>query len=91
MDAGLKVSQDGAGNISAILPSYSSSARTIMVGSHLDTVPNGGRYDGALGVVAGLEVLRTIKEAGLKLHHHLEAIDFTDEEGTATGNGPPAG
>lgn len=87
VDAGLIVSQDGAGNISAILPSDSSSARTIMVGSHLDTVPNGGRYDGALGVVAGLEVLRTIKEAGLKLHHHLEAIDFTDEEGTATGNG----
>jgi N-carbamoyl-L-amino-acid hydrolase len=51
------------------------------MGSHLDTVPNGGLYDGSIGVLAGLEVLRTIKEAGLELPVHLEAINFTDEEG----------
>ena len=58
---------------------------TLLLGSHLDSVPNGGRFDGALGVMAAFEVLRTIKEAGLKLRLNLEAIDFTDEEGTLVG------
>ena len=58
---------------------------TLLLGSHLDSVPNGGRFDGALGVMAALEVLRTIKEAGLQLNVNLEAIDFTDEEGTLVG------
>jgi len=83
----LTVTQDGIGNLSAIWPSATPGARTVMFGSHLDTVPHGGRFDGALGVVAALEVLRTIQEARLSLPCHLEAISFTDEEGTATGNG----
>src|SRR5919108_5262029 len=58
---------------------------TLLLGSHLDSVPNGGRFDGALGVMAALEVLRTIKDTGLKLKVNLEAIDFTDEEGTLLG------
>jgi beta-ureidopropionase / N-carbamoyl-L-amino-acid hydrolase len=58
---------------------------TLLLGSHLDSVPNGGRFDGALGVVAALEVLRTIKENGIRLRFNLEAIDFTDEEGTLIG------
>jgi N-carbamoyl-L-amino-acid hydrolase len=58
---------------------------TLLLGSHLDSVPNGGRFDGALGVMAALEVLRTIKEAGLRPRLNLEAIDFTDEEGTLVG------
>src|SRR6266511_455150 len=58
---------------------------TLLLGSHLDSVPNGGRFDGALGVMAAFEVLRTIKDAGLKLNVNLEAIDFTDEEGTLVG------
>ena len=53
-----------------------------MLGSHLDSVPDGGRFDGALGVLAALEALRCVKEAGLCLPVNLEAIDFTDEEGT---------
>src|SRR6185369_3247840 len=48
-------------------------------------VPDGGRFDGALGVIAALEVLRTVKESGIKLNMNLEAIDFTDEEGTLVG------
>ena len=60
-------------------------AQTLLLGSHLDSVPNGGRFDGALGVMAAFEVLRTIKDAGLKLRFDLEAIDFTDEEGTLVG------
>lgn len=58
---------------------------TLLLGSHLDSVPNGGRFDGALGVMAALEVLRTIKDAGISLRMNLEAIDFTDEEGTLVG------
>ncbi|HLO31902.1 MAG TPA: Zn-dependent hydrolase [Anaerolineales bacterium] len=58
---------------------------TLLLGSHLDSVPNGGRFDGALGVMAAFEVLRTIKEAGIGLRVNLEAIDFTDEEGTLVG------
>jgi N-carbamoyl-L-amino-acid hydrolase len=60
-------------------------AMTLLIGSHLDSVPNGGRFDGALGVVAALEVLRTIKENGIQLGVNLEAMDFTDEEGTLVG------
>ena len=60
-------------------------AMTLLLGSHLDSVPHGGRFDGALGVMAAFEVLRTIKDEGLKLKVNLEAIDFTDEEGTLVG------
>jgi N-carbamoyl-L-amino-acid hydrolase len=83
--AGLALQIDGAGNHSAILRCPNSSAQTLLLGSHLDSVPDGGRYDGALGVTAALEVLRTMQEAGLRLPVHLEAIDFTDEEGTLVG------
>jgi len=99
--AGLGFRTDGAGNHSAVIaseaqesPSESGIAsrrlamtkpQTLLLGSHLDSVPDGGRFDGALGVAAALEVLRTIKAAGLKLRLNLEAIDFTDEEGTLVG------
>lgn len=82
---GFEVRQDGCGNVSVLLPSTNPDAQIVMCGSHLDSVPNGGRFDGALGVVAALEVLRTIREAGLTLPHHVEAMNFTDEEGTWAG------
>ena len=100
-NAGLEFRTDGAGNHSAVLPISSAlpkdtgtvvsgaggevEAPTLLLGSHLDSVPNGGRFDGALGVMAAFEVLRTIQDAGLKLKLNLEAIDFTDEEGTLVG------
>lgn len=80
--AGLDVRRDGAGNLSAVLPADDPDAQTVLLGSHLDTVPNGGRYDGALGVLAALEALCTISEADVSLPYHLEAISFTDEEGS---------
>ena len=83
--AGLSFRTDGAGNHSAFLPCGPEDAPTLLIGSHLDSVPNGGRFDGALGVMAALEVLRTVKDHGLHLNFHLEAIDFTDEEGTLVG------
>lgn len=92
---GLEFRVDGAGNHSAILatdgrvaPPESGGAyrdQTLFLGSHLDSVPNGGRFDGALGVIAALEVLKTIKENNIELRVNLEAIDFTDEEGTLVG------
>lgn len=83
--AGLETRIDAAGNHSAVLPAASAGARTLLLGSHLDTVPTGGRYDGALGVLAALEVLRAVKDAGLDLRVTLEAADFTDEEGALVG------
>ncbi len=78
---GLMVRDDDAGNLSGILPSGNPDARTLLIGSHMDSVPNGGRYDSSVGILAGLECLQTIRERGISLPFHLEAIDFTDEEG----------
>jgi beta-ureidopropionase / N-carbamoyl-L-amino-acid hydrolase len=83
--AGLETAVDAAGNHSALLRAHDANAPTLLLGSHLDSVPNGGRYDGALGVLAALEVLRTVRDAELELPVTLEAIDFTDEEGTLVG------
>jgi N-carbamoyl-L-amino-acid hydrolase len=83
--AGLELRVDGAGNHSALLACGPAGAPTLLLGSHLDSVPYGGRFDGALGVLAALEVVRVVKEKGVKLPLHLEAIDFTDEEGTLVG------
>jgi N-carbamoyl-L-amino-acid hydrolase len=85
--AGLEFQMDGAGNHSAVIASGEERAltKTLLIGSHLDSVPNGGRFDGALGVIAALEVLKTVKENRIPLKFNLEAIDFTDEEGTLVG------
>jgi beta-ureidopropionase / N-carbamoyl-L-amino-acid hydrolase len=80
--AGLETRVDPAGNHSAILGSR---GPTLLLGSHLDSVPNGGRFDGALGVIAALHVLLAVQRSGLELPVTLEAIDFTDEEGTLVG------
>lgn len=81
IDAGLGVRDDDAGNLSGVLHSDLPDAKTLLIGSHLDSVPNGGRYDSSVGAIAGLECLRTIREAEIKLPVHVEVIDFTDEEG----------
>ncbi len=81
-DAGLDFEQDGAGNLFGTLPCANPEAKTILAGSHLDSVPNGGRFDGPLGVLSTLEALRTIKEAGVSLPVHLQCVSFSDEEGT---------
>ncbi|MEL6525150.1 MAG: Zn-dependent hydrolase [Chloroflexota bacterium] len=82
---GLTYRMDGAGNQSAVLESNHPNAKTLLIGSHLDSVPNGGRFDGALGVVAALETALTLKDAGESLPVHIEVINFTDEEGTIVG------
>ncbi|HKZ69374.1 MAG TPA: Zn-dependent hydrolase [Anaerolineales bacterium] len=85
-EVGLETRVDSAGNHSAILRSPTHpNAHTLLLGSHTDSVPAGGRFDGALGLLAALEAVRTVRDAGLQLPVHLEAIDFTDEEGTLVG------
>jgi N-carbamoyl-L-amino-acid hydrolase len=83
--AGLLTRTDSAGNHSALLEGVGDAPRTLLMGSHLDSVPGGGRFDGALGVLCALEVVRTVADRGLRLPVTLEAIDFTDEEGTLLG------
>ncbi|HTU01564.1 MAG TPA: Zn-dependent hydrolase [Candidatus Sulfotelmatobacter sp.] len=81
-EAGLQARVDAAGNI---LGRWQAGAPAVLVGSHIDTVPEGGTLDGALGVLAGLECLRRIKEDGVALRHPLELVAFTDEEGAFGG------
>lgn len=75
------------GNIFAILPGLNNSLPPIGIGSHLDTQPAGGRYDGILGVISGLEVLRTLHSAGITPYAPLAIINWTNEEGARF---PPA-
>ncbi len=84
-EAGLEYAIDGAGNQSAILHSEPPSAKRILAGSHLDSVPNGGRYDGALGLLVAFEALRTLKDNGITPAYTLEAVNFTDEESAIMG------
>jgi len=84
-EAGLETHVDSAANYSVVLPAGRAGARTLMLGSHLDSVRRGGRYDGALGVLCAFEVLRSVQDAGLDLPVALEAVDFTDEEGALIG------
>ena len=81
-ECGFVVREDGAGNLSAVWNCQESGAPTLMLGSHLDSVPEGGRFDGTLGVSAAFEVLQALRESNLELSMNVEVIDFTDEEGT---------
>ena len=79
--AGLEIRIDAAANVVGTLRGATvPSAEILAVGSHLDTVPRGGRFDGALGVVAALECARVLRENGIELPWDLEVIDFSDEE-----------
>jgi N-carbamoyl-L-amino-acid hydrolase len=84
-DAGLAYLVDGAGNIFGRLESVAG-GRTVMAGSHIDTVLHGGMFDGAVGVLAALECLQTIREKGLRLSKPLSLAAFTDEEGNLVGD-----
>ena len=81
-EAGLETRIDTAGNIIGRTSGSDDSLPAIALGSHTDTVPKGGKYDGALGVMAAIEVMRTLKEQGHQTRHPVEVINFTNEEGT---------
>ncbi len=78
-DLGLDVTIDGIGNVIAVMPGFERAP--VMTGSHIDTVRTGGRYDGNLGVLAGLEVIETVMAAGVELDRPLAVGFFTNEEG----------
>lgn len=79
-DAGLDVHIDRIGNIVGILKGATSEP-AILMGSHIDTVASGGKYDGALGTLAALEVIQSVREAGITPKRSLAVIAFTNEEG----------
>jgi N-carbamoyl-L-amino-acid hydrolase len=84
-EAGLAVRLDAGGNMIGRMAGSDPSAGTIMIGSHSDTVPAGGRFDGIAGVLAALEVLRSLRDAGKTLRHAIEVVDFLAEEPSEHG------
>jgi len=84
-DLGLNLRIDTAGNIIARLDGHDNNLPPIITGSHLDTVPKGGKYDGTLGVIAGIEIAFFLQENDIKLNRPFEIIVFADEESTMVG------
>jgi len=81
-DAGLTVRVDRMGNVFARRAGSEPGAAPVITGSHLDSQPLGGRFDGAYGVLAGLEVMRTLNDAGIATRAPLDVVVWTDEEGS---------
>ena len=78
---GMTMGLDKLGNMFARREGADPSLPPVMVGSHLDTQPTGGKYDGVLGVLAGLEIIRTLNDTGIKTKHPIEVVNWTNEEG----------
>ena len=83
--SGMTVRVDAAGNLIGRYGGNRDDLGVLATGSHIDTVAIGGRYDGVLGVLAGIEMVRTLRDNQMKLDHPLEVIVFTDEESTVIG------
>ena len=90
-EAGLATRVDAAGNIIGRRAGQDEALRPIATGSHTDTVPNGGAFDGSLGVLAGIECAWTMKERGLASRHPFEVINFQNEEGGLYGSAAMVG
>lgn len=85
--AGMQVRVDAVGNLIGRLEGTDPKAATVAMGSHIDTVKNGGMFDGAAGTMSALEVATTISEAGLAHRYPIEVIAFAEEEGARFGEG----
>ncbi|NVK42918.1 MAG: M20 family metallo-hydrolase [Oceanospirillaceae bacterium] len=81
-DAGCEISIDRIGNIYARRPGTDPDALPISTGSHLDTQPTGGKFDGIYGCLAGLEVIRTLNDEGIETRRPIEVVIWTNEEGS---------
>ena len=81
-DAGCTIRVDKMGNIFARRPGRNNDLPPVMTGSHLDTQPTGGKFDGVYGVLSGLEVIRTLNDLGYETEHPIEAAVWTNEEGS---------
>jgi N-carbamoyl-L-amino-acid hydrolase len=86
-EAGLEVRQDAIGNTFARWAGSDSAAAAVGTGSHIDAIPNAGKYDGVVGVLGGLEAIRSLQRAGFQPKHPLELLLFTSEEPTRFGIG----
>lgn len=84
-EAGLSVTTDAVGNVYGTMTGSDPSAKIIAFGSHLDSVPGGGIYDGPVGVLSAVEAVRTMKENGYVPNHPLQVISFIEEEGNVIG------
>ncbi len=80
--AGCTMGLDTMGNMFARREGTDPDALPVYVGSHLDTQPTGGKYDGVLGVLGGLEIIRTLNDLGIKTKHPIVVVNWTNEEGT---------
>jgi N-carbamoyl-L-amino-acid hydrolase len=80
-DLAMEVTVDAVGNVVATRPGEDRGAAAVMIGSHIDTVSTGGRFDGNLGVLAGLEVVEVLERHGVRTRHPISVALFTDEEG----------
>ncbi len=84
--AGLDVHVDAAGNIVGSRPGSDSSLKPLLIGSHIDSVPEGGNYDGDVGSLSAIEVAQLLKEKNVTLRHPLQVIIFQNEEGGTVGS-----
>lgn len=84
-ELGMDVREDGAGNIHGVLPGSNPKLKHLLMGSHLDTVPQGGLFDGVYGVAGALEVIRRIRKNGYIPQHTLEIYGFNGEESNPLG------
>ncbi len=89
--AGLDVRIDAAGNLIGRREGTDRKLPMIVVGSHTDSVPQGGNYDGDVGVIGGIEAAQQLRDRHVRLRHALEIVDFTDEEGGLVGSRAMAG
>ena len=85
-EVGLSVRLDTAGNIIGRREGSEPDLPVIMFGSHIDSVPGGGNYDGDVGVIGAIEVIQLLQDNGIRTRHPLEVVSFTDEEGGLTGS-----
>src|SRR5258708_37540077 len=79
-EAGLTVGVDSMGTMFARRKGADESLPPVLVGSHLDTQPTGGRYDGGLGVLGGLELVRTLNNLGIQTRYPIQVVNWTNEE-----------
>jgi N-carbamoyl-L-amino-acid hydrolase len=86
-DANLSIREDAAGNTFARWTGSDPSLPAVATGSHIDAIPNAGRYDGSVGVLGGLEAIRALQRSGYQPHRSIELILFTSEEPTRFGIG----
>ena len=87
VSAGLMPRVDAAGNISAIRSGSGNNMQPVLIGSHIDTVPNGGNFDGVLGSLSAIEVVQALKDADVTTKRPIEVVIWANEEGVAFNNG----